>query len=151
MPVPSSADGNVKLTPGRPKYNVVTDRNSVWVYQRMGTGKTFGGTKPMLAATPAADVADPATVTAGRAEWLNLETGGLFTLVGAQKKTLICEAIDNQAGATLTLVKMDGNLSRNMPGTFPFTIAPGEVIKATGGSTGGSVGFLLTISEKAIL
>jgi len=151
MPVPSQADGNVKLIPGRPKYNIVTDRNAVWVYQRMGTGKTFGGTKPMLAATPVADVADPSSVTAGRAEWTNLETGGLFTLVGLQKKALICDAIDNAAGATLTLVTASGALSRSMPGTLPFTIAPGEYIKASGGSSGGSVGFLLTTSEKAIL
>ena len=151
MPVPSQADGNVKFTPGRAKYNVVTDRNAVWVYQRMNTGKTFTGTKPMLASTPAADVADPTTVSAGRAEWTTLETGGLFTLVAAEKKTLICDAIDNAAGATLVLVKQNGDPSRNMPGTFPFTISPGEVIKATGGSAGGSVGFLLTISEKAIL
>jgi len=142
MPIPSKADGNVPLLPGRSRYNVVTTRSDTWVYHR----GALDGTAPKTAASGTL-VADPSVMGAGRAEWTTLLNGGLFTLVGAYRKPLICSAIDN-SGATLTLVKEDGSPSRAMPVTFPFTIAPGEVIKAVGGT---AVGLLLRIEDKTIL
>lgn len=143
MPIPSKADGNVPFLPGRSRYNVVTDRSDTWVYHR----GTLDGLAPFMAATPVGGVADPTLMEPGRAEWTTLTHGGLFTLVGNQGKPLICSATD-ASGATLTLVRKNGTLSRAFPTTFPCVIAPGEYIKAVGGS---AVGLLLRIEDNTIL
>jgi len=143
MPIPSKADSNVPFLPGRSRYSVVTSHGDTWVYHR----GTLDGTAPKVASTPAGDYADPALMEAGRAEWLSLTNGGLFTLIGNQMKSLVCSAIDN-SGATLTLVRKNGTLSRAMPNVFPFVIATGEYIKAVGGT---AVGLLLRIEDQTTL
>lgn len=148
MPVQSKADGNVPfLGDGRARYNVLSSRQAMWVYHEMATA-ALTGEIPESASATAAEI-DP-LVTAGRSRWVSLTKGGLFSFVGNYRRPLICEAIDNGAGATLTLVKADGSLSRTVP-SAPFVVAPGEYIKATGGSAPGKVGLLLRIDEKTIL
>lgn len=150
MPVPSKADGNVPfLGGGRARYNVLSNRQAIWVYHEMAGGASLSGSYAK-SATQTKDEIDP-VIGPGRAAWTALTEGGLFSFVGNYRRPLICEAIDNAGTATLTLVKADGNPSRNFPSTFPCTIAPGEYIKATGGAAGGKVGFLLRIDEKTIL
>lgn len=150
MPIQAKADGNVPfLGNGRARYNVLSNRQAIWVYHEMTGGASLNGGYAKTASLTK-DQIDP-VITPGRAAWTALTEGGLFSFVGNYRRPLICEAIDNAGTATLTLVKSDGNLSRNMPTTFPFTIAPGEYIKATGGAAGSKVGFLLRIDEKTIL
>ena len=150
MPIPSKADGNVPLLGGgRARFNVLSSRQSMWVYHEMAGGSSLNGSYAKSAAKTK-DQIDP-VITPGRAAWTALTEGGLFSFVGNYRRPLICEAIDNAGTATLTLVKSDLSLSRNMPTSFPFTIAPGEYIRATGGAAGGKVGFLLRIDEKTIL
>lgn len=146
MPVQSKSDGNVSFLPGRSRYNVVTDRSDTWVYHKMSAG-SLTGVKPTVVGTPVGDASDPTLMGPGRAEWGDLTAGGLFTLVGNYNKPIVCSAVD-ASGVTLTLVTKAGTFIRNMPGTFPFVIAPGEYIKAVGGS---SVGLLLRIEENTIL
>lgn len=145
MPVSSQADNNVPfLAPGRARYNLL-NVSPTWIYHKMTTGIALDGTAPRTASTNEADT-DPTSVTAGEAKYLNLTKGGLFTLLANYKRELIVEAQDNGAGATFTLVKRDGSLSRAWPSAYPFRVAADEVIKATGGSTGGQVGVLVRIA-----
>jgi hypothetical protein len=149
MPIPSKADGNVSfLGNGRARYNVLSNRQSTWIYHRMATAALTG--ERARSTTETETQIDP-VIKAGRAEWVNLTKGGLYSFVGNYRRPLICEAIDNPGSATLTLIKADLSLSRNMPTSFPFVIAPGEYIKATGGSAPGVIGFLLRIDDKTIL
>jgi hypothetical protein len=143
MPIPSKADNNVPFLPGRSRYNYVTDRSDTWVYHR----GTINGTAAVKSSTPAGDYPDPDFVGPGRFEFTGLSGGGLFVGIGDLLKPLICSAVD-LTGATLTLVKKDGTPSRAFPTIFPCVIAPGEYIKATGGSV---VGLLLRIEDQTIL
>ncbi len=150
MPIPSKADGNVPfLGSGRKRYNVLSPRQSTWVFHEMAGGSALNGSYAKTGSLTKDEI-DP-VVTPGRASWTALTEGGLFSFVGNYRRSLICEAVDNAGTATLTLVNAAGTLLRNMPTSFPFTIAAGEFIKATGGSAGAKVGFLLRIDEKTIL
>lgn len=149
MPVPSKDDNNVPQIGPRARYNIVM-ADPGWVYHRMLTGRTLDGLPPADCDT-CAGTTDPA-VSAGMAEFKSLVHGGLFTSVFHYKLPIVVEAIDNTAGATLTLVRQDGSLVRAMPAanTVPFMLSPGECIKAVGGTAGSYVGFLMRIADTVV-
>jgi hypothetical protein len=116
----------------------------------MAAGASLSGEPPRSATVNEAGI-DP-TVKAGVATFSALTKGGLFTLVANYKKPLVVEAVDNVGNATVTLVdRVTPTISRAMPSTVPFSISPNEVIKATGGAAGGSIGFLYRIQGEKIL
>jgi len=150
--VPFQASGErVPLIGPRSRYDIISARNSTWVYHRMKPGSTLGGAAPADPTHTAAEF-DP-VVTAGRAEFGGLSAGGLFTLLGNAKKPLILEAIDNTAGATISTVDKTGATIRATldPAKAPYHLSPAEYIKATGGSSGSYVGVLVRLDETAIL
>jgi len=128
----------------RSRYNILSDSVG-WIYHKMAGAGTLDGAPPATALL-SSEMCDP-TVSAGRASWDDLVHGGLFTLLGNYKQPVIVEAVD-AAGVTLTLVDSLGNLTRNMPGTFPCKLAPGEYVKAVGG---GKVGILVRYDADKIL
>lgn len=140
------ADDNVPFTGGRPRYLLV-DMASSWVYHKMAAGVSMSGAAPRTASVTEAMI-EP-TVSAGRADFDSLSQGGLFTHLGG--RTIEVEAIDNQAGATITIVSSDGSFSRPAPTSYPFEVGAGEYVKATGGSAGGRVGVLSKLSGERFL
>ena len=145
MALECKADNNVPFLPGRKRSSIV-NLTTTWCYHRMATGSALSGEAPRTATVDEASL-DP-KVSAGYAEFTNLTKGGLFTIQGKSRSPLIVSAIDNPAGATLTLVLLsDLNRSRAVPDTFPFKMCGGEMLKATGGATGGSVGFLYELDS----
>lgn len=147
MPFPSKADGNVLMTPGRARYSIV-NTTATWCYHHMAAGSVLDGAAPATAATTANNL-DP-VVTAGQAEFRSLTHGGLFTIQAKSKMTLAVDALDNAAGATLTIVASDGQHSRPAPTALPFKLTSGEVFKAVGGTAGSYVGIMYRIDGQEI-
>lgn len=140
MSIQSKADGNVPFIGPRARYKILSE-SLTWIYHRMAGGSALNGAAPRTASLTA-DETDP-TVTAGKANYADLTEGGLFRLLGNYKKAIVVESVNNAAVATLTIVDKDGTLLRAFPGTTPFNMAPGEYIKATGGSAGSYIGVLV--------
>lgn len=147
MPVPSKADNNVPFLANRSRYQVVTTAPT-WCYHKMAAGQALTGEAPQTATVVAANL-DPVVIS-GRATYSSLIKGGLFTLQANARKNLLVEALDNQAGAAVTIVARDGSTSRNAPSTYPFKVGASEVIKALGGTTGGYIGVLYRIDGQEI-
>lgn len=147
MPFPSKDDYNVPSLPGRSRYSIV-NTTATWCYHKMAVGIALTGEAPRTATLNEANT-DP-SVKAGKAEYLNLTKGGLFTIQANAKKPLVVDALDNAAGATLTIVTNNGGHSRNAPTTVPFKLSAGEVFKAVGGATGSYVGILYRIDGEEI-
>lgn len=132
-----------------PHYNIVSN-TLTWCYHRMVGGSSLDGTAPRTATTNESGTF-PA-VKAGVANYSLLTKGGLFTLVANAKRPLVVEAVDNPGSAVVKLVdRTDPSKERTMPTTVPFKVAANEVIKASGGSAGGYVGFLYRIDGEKIL
>lgn len=110
---------------------------AAWIYHNMAAG-TLDGTEPSTATTIPSETVP--VVTSGRADYNSLTHGGLFVHPWIYKKSVIVEAIDNPGSATLLVVNPEAGTSRAAPGTVPFSIAPGECLKAVGGS---KVGFMV--------
>lgn len=146
MPYPSKADNNVPFLAGRSRYNIV-NTTPTWCYHKM-SGVALTGAAPRTAALTEAET-DP-VVTSGKAVFSNLTQGGLFTQQSKAKRPLVVEAIDNQAGATLTIMSSDNTTFRAAPTTVPFKMAAGEIFKAVGGTSGGSIGILYRIEGQEI-
>lgn len=148
MPVTAKADNNVPFIGPRSRYNVLT-ASPVWVYQRMD-GAGFTGEAPETPSVTANDL-DP-TVSAGLVEWTGLIKGGLFTAFYKAKKAFIIEATDVKAGVTLSIVRADAltTPTRTFPTSFPAKIAPGEIIRATGGDSTAYAGFLVRLVEEKV-
>lgn len=145
MPLQSKADNNVPFLPGRSRFNLV-NLTPTWCYHEMLAGATLQGVAPKKQ-TISAEETDP-SVSAGLARYTNLTEGGLFVLQAQAKKALLVLAIDNPAGATVKILNgADPSKFRTAPATFPFRVGPGEVIQATGGSTGGKIGVLYEIDS----
>lgn len=147
MPINAKEDNNVPFTGSRPRYRIL-DTSPSWVYHKMAAGSSLSGAAPRTTSLAEADL-DPA-VSAGMAEFSGLSQGGLFTHLGRYMQPLLIEAVDNQAGATITIVSQDGTTLRALPTSLPFAVGPGELIKATGGSAGGRVGVLAKIAGEKI-
>jgi hypothetical protein len=113
----------------------------------MLAGLSLDGGAPRTA-TLDESLTDP-VVTAGKAEYRNLTKGGLFTIQAKSKMTLVVDALDNAAGATLTILDSDHSHERAVP-SVPFKLASGEVFKAVGGTAGSYVGFLYRIDGQEI-
>jgi hypothetical protein len=112
----------------------------------MVAGATLQGVHPKVA-DKTAEETDP-SVSAGLAKYSNLIEGGLFSIQAQAKKALRVLAIDNQAGATVKILNgAEPSKFRTAPTVFPFSVGPGEVIQATGGSTGGKIGVLYEIES----
>lgn len=139
-------DGNVPFIGPRARYNTL-GVSPTWHYHKMGAGAALDGTAPRTATTAENDL-DPA-VSAGKAEWASLTKGGLFTMLGKAGKAVIVEAVDLSAGASLTVVNAAGATLRATP-TAPFKLAPGEFLKASGGSNGGYAGVLVRLEGERI-
>lgn len=147
MPIEAKSDGNVPFTGLRPRFSIV-GTSPCWHYHRMDAGAPLDGTAPRSVADNEAEI-DP-EVSAGLAEWTALTKGGLFTHLAKAKQSVIVEATDISGGVTTTIVDFAGNLIRTLP-TAPFRLAPGEVLKSTGGSNGGHAGFLIRLDASKIL
>lgn len=149
MPVQAKADNNVPFIGPRARYTVLSTQ-PVWVYQRMNNASGFTGEAPETSGA-GPNVLDP-TVSAGLVQWTGLAKGGLFTAFYKTKKAFIIEATDVKAGVTLQIVRA-GALStptRTFPTSFPAKIAPGEIIKATGGDGTAFAGFLVRLVEEKV-
>jgi hypothetical protein len=147
MPVQSNADNNVPWIGPRARYNILCN-TPTWVYQKMTTGKSFNGADPRTATVAAADF-DP-VVTAGKAMYDNLTEGGFFRLLGNYKRPMVVEALNNEAGATIEITNSAGTKLRDTPSATPFKVAPGEYIKANGGTAAKQVGLLVRIDGEKI-
>ena len=147
MPLPSKADFNVPALPGRARYSIV-NTSPTWCYDHMAAGIALAGDAPRSAAKNEAAI-DP-VVTSGKAEYRDLTKGGLFTIQAKAKKPLVVDALDNAAGAALTIVSSGDSHSRAAPTTVPFKVGPGEVLKAVGGTAGSYIGILYRIDGEVI-
>jgi hypothetical protein len=125
----------VPMRPNRSYVNPITV-DPLKLVMKMATGSAFNGARPRTAALVADDV-DPA-VSAGRLFWDELTEGGLFDLLGNQKRALVLESVELD-GTTFTIVDSSGNTLRAGPSTFPAKVFPGEYLKFTGGSNGAQV------------
>lgn len=146
MPVQAKADNNVPWVGPRARYNVLC-ASPVWNYQRMNNGSGFTGDAPEAVGI-GPNLIDP-TVGQGKVQWTNLLKGGLFTALYKTGRPFIVEAVDLNAGVTLSIVdpQSPGTVLRAFPTTLPALIAAGELIKATG--TGGTTyaGLLVRTKE----
>ena len=147
MPFPSKDDYNVPALPGRSRYSIV-NTTATWCYHHMAVGHALSGEAPETS-TKTPDLVDP-VVSASKAEYRNLIKGGLFTIQAKAKKTLVVDAVDNAASATLTIVSSNESHSRAAPATVPFKLSSGEVFKAVGGAAGSYVGILYRIDGEEI-
>ena len=147
MPVQSKADNNVEFLPGRSRYSIV-NTTATWCYHHMAPGATLNGAAPKTA-TKTPDQVDP-TVKASMAEYKDLTEGGLFTIQAKARRPLVVDAVDNPAGATLTIVGVAHSHTRAAPSTVPFKVTSGECLKAVGGSAGSYVGILYRIDGEEI-
>lgn len=147
MPFPSKENNNVPFLPGRSRYSIV-NTTATWCYHHMAPGSTLNGAAPRTATTDPSQT-DP-VVKASTAEYKDLTEGGLFTIQAKAKRTLVVDAIHNAAGATLSILGVAHGHERAAPSSTPFKISSGEVLKATGGSTGGSIGILYRIDGEEI-
>jgi hypothetical protein len=148
MVLQAKRDGNVPFLPGRSRYSVV-GLKPCWVYHEMDTGM-LTGVAPRTLATDEAST-DP-VVTAGLARFTALSAGGLFTLVGNAKASLVVEAMDVGAG-TVTIVVVDpatpgALLTRSTVSAAPFPLSPGEYLKVTGV---GKAGFKVRLAGEDII
>jgi len=132
--------GRVPLT-GAVGKNRILEEYSTWVYHRMAVGVSLDGTAPATATTTPENT-EP-TTTAGCATYADLTHGGLFIMSGASKRPAEVQVVTNTAAATITIVDTVAGTTRPMPSTTPFIVAPGETLKAIGGTAGSFVGFLI--------
>jgi hypothetical protein len=153
MPITGAkADGNVPFLPGRARYNVVTDRSFTWVFQKMLALHQFDGSAPTDQIDGSArDTFDPTTVRGGYASWDGCAHAGLWTLLSHYGRAMTVQEVSNAAGATLSTVDSSGAVLRTSLPATPFMLSPGECLKASGGTAGGAVGFLVKFDEATIL
>lgn len=142
-------DGNVPFIGPRSRYSIIGVKTTA-ISQKMAAGESFDGNRPQTQSKNA-DELDP-FVKAGSARWEELIEGGLFDLLGNRLEAITVEHVENPAGATLEIVARDGTtVLRQVPSETPFQLAPGEVLRATGGSDGGEVKFFARIQGNRIL
>jgi hypothetical protein len=122
---------------GSKGHSQLLSETSAWIYHNMASG-TLDGTEPSTASTIPSETI-PA-VTSGRADYNNLTHGGLFIHPWVYKRTVIVEAIDNPGSAALLITNPEAGTDRAVPNTLPFSLAPGECLKAVGGA---KVGFMI--------
>lgn len=130
----------IPLIGPRARYRVLSAQAS-WVTHEMAGGSALSGEAPETASVSAENL-DP-TVTAGKAVWSDLTKGGLFTLLGNHKRPLVVEAALVPGTATVKIINPQTSTERDMPGSTPFKVAPGEYLKVSGGNNGDSVSFLV--------
>lgn len=149
MAVTAKADNNVTWIGSRARYNILT-ASPVWVYQRMNNASGFTDEAPATSGTAANDL-DP-SVSSGLVEWTNLAKGGIFTALYKAGKGFIIEAVDLKSGVTLSIVRAGAltTPTRTFPASFPAKIAPGEIIRATGGGGTGYAGILVRLVEEKV-
>lgn len=131
-------------------YNVLTNY-PVWVMQTMDTGRVFAGAEPSNVDD------DPTTpvVTAGRADYLALYNGGLFSEISRTRLPALVLQVYNPDSIPLDIARYDsgGSLvkARDLPSEVPFVLAPGELLRASGGSDTATVGFLVKLNNEQVL
>lgn len=132
------------------RYSILHN-SSTWCYHYSATGSKLDGKTPKTAATVEADTYP--TVRAGRAEYTDLTSGGLFTMQAAEKKPFIVEAIDDPASATIVLLDRANLLGtgRTVPIACPFRVAANEVIKVTNNQNGKYIGILYRLEGEKLL
>ena len=154
MPIPSKADCNVPLRPGKAWYSIV-GVHLTWVYHIMADGIAPAGDAPITNAVPHPDDLEP-TVSAGRADYGfpddKLTKGGLFTHIGRIGQPVIVEAAYLPGDPTVTVVNSEGTLLRTLAsgaplGGFPIRLGAGEYLKVVGGTAGGDFGFLVRLGS----
>jgi len=118
------------------------------ITHKMSAGQSLNGAMPRTALTAPMET-DP-EVSAGMAVWSELIEGGLYDLLGSRKEALIIENVINTAGAAFTLVDKTGTLLRSGPTTFPAVIAPGEILKFSGGTAGSLVSVIARVQGERI-
>jgi hypothetical protein len=117
-------------------------------------GSPFDGNRPRTAGATA-DEYDP-VVSEGEANWGVtgdlLTEGGLFDLVGKQRRPLVIEAMHNPGAATIEATNLDGSVTvRTLTAlTTPFKLGANETIKVSAGANGSTVGFLVRIDGEKI-
>lgn len=152
-------DGNVPFIGPRGRFQL-TGLEPAWIIQTMATATVFDKKLARTVALTAPEL-EP-VVTAGKAKFSDLSQGGIFDTIATAKRSHVVEDILNAGGATLDIVTLedlkiaqDGagiHLApkfRDVPGSFPFTLAPGETIRAAGAAAG-TVGLYIREDLKAI-
>ena len=131
-------------------YNVLTNYPT-WVMQTMATGRTFAGEIP-------SDVDDnpiEPTVSAGRADYKDLHNGGLFSEISRTRLPALVLQVYNPDSIPLDIARYNesGTLvkARDIPSTYPFVLAPGEILRASGGTDTTTVGFLVKLDNEQVL
>jgi hypothetical protein len=134
MREPSNA--RVPFTGTKGRIHLLSE-SAAWIYHNMASG-TLDGDEPSTATTTPSETVP--TVKAGRADYNDLTHGGLFVHPWVYNKAVVVEAIDNPGSATLLVTNPAAGTNRAAPASVPFTIAPGECLKAVGGT---KVGFMM--------
>lgn len=154
------ADGNVPFIAGRSRYQLI-GLDPAWIFHKMAAGVTFD--KKMARTTLLTSPELDPSIENGSASFLELSEGGVFDTVATAKKSMVIEDLLNGGGATLDIVALkdlkaaqDGAgietapKFRDIPASFPFTLAPGETIRAFGGATGSIVGIYIRENAGAL-
>jgi hypothetical protein len=116
----------------------ILNETPTWVYHTMAGAGVLDGTAPATALTTPAET-DP-VVLQGRADYNNLTHGGLFITLANYGKAMIIDSIYNPGSSTITIVNPEKGTTRSAPASAPYNIAPGECLKAVGGS---QIGFMV--------
>jgi hypothetical protein len=130
--------GRVPLTGAVGKTRLL-EEYSTWIYHKMAAGVSLDGLAPATATTTPANT-EP-VMTAGCATYEDLTHGGLIVMPGRSRPVEV-KVVTNAAAATITVVDTVAGTTRALP-TAPFTMGPGEVLMAVGGTAGSYVGFLV--------
>ena len=154
MPIPSKADCNVPLRPGKAWYSIVGIQPT-WVFHIMADGVALTGEAPLTSAVPKPEDLEP-MVSAGRADYGfpddKLTKGGLFTHIGRVSQPVIVEAASLPGDPVVTVVNSEGTLLRTLASGaplsgFPIRLGAGEYLKVVGGTAGGDFGFLVRLGS----
>lgn len=153
------ADNNVTFQ-SRPRFSIVGVQPA-WIVQTMLASTNFNGKRATTAAVTNPDNLDP-SVSRGRAQWVDLNNGGIFFLGGDQARPLVIEeTYAKNCTATYSIVSTtDPALEttpvalRPWPSSGPIRLAKGECVRVT--STGATadkaeVGFLCRLEGQKIL
>jgi len=153
-------DGNVPFIGPRSRFSL-TGFEPRWIFQTMFTSLQFDKKLARTASFLAPDL-DPAVV-AGKAEFKDLTEGGIFDTIATAKKAHVVEDIINPGSATLDIVRLEdlqsaqtgGDITtaptfRSVPGSFPFTLSPGETIRANSGTAANPLGIFIREELRAI-
>lgn len=153
MPIQAKRDGNVPFIGPRARYNIL-NITPTWIHLKMATGVALDGNRPRTA-TLDADEIEP-VISSGRAEFGSvadgLTEGGFFRILGNYGRPYIIEDALLPGTTVFKIVDVDKTLIRTVSSpVFPMSLAAGEYVQITGGTTGGLFGLRVRLEGTRIV